>query len=63
MSDHPKHVHIIYDGLAVPEVFVDEEGVSEEDELWEDAESDDEIDYDEVAIPEFHAHKSKSHSS
>ncbi len=61
--DHSSHVHVIYDGLAVPEILVDQEGVTEEEELWDETESDDAIDYDEVAIPEFHALKSKQHRS
>lgn len=47
-----KHIHIDYEGVAVPEIDFDGED-DDQDEL-QDPDSDCEIDYDEVAIPEIH---------
>ena len=58
-----KHIHIDYEGVAVPEIEFD----GDDDELTEllDPDSDCEIDYDEVAIPEIHSsltHPNVKHS-
>ncbi len=45
-----KHIHIDYEGVAVPEIDFD----GNDDELGELPDDDCEIDYDEVAIPEIH---------
>ncbi len=46
-----KHIHIDYEGVAVPEIEFD----GDDDELSEPQDSDCKIDYDEVAIPEIHS--------
>ena len=47
-----KHIHIDYEGIAVPEIDFD----GDDDDLCEpqDPDPDCEIDYDDVAVPEIH---------
>ena len=59
MSEHKQEIHIRYDGLAVPEIYVDDEWENDENDEELEDDSDDEIDFDDVAVPEFHPTKHK----
>ena len=51
-----KYIHIRYDNVAVPEIILDDEAEETLDEL-EDSTSEDELSFDDLAIPEIHLSK------
>ena len=51
-----KHIHIRFDHVAVPEITMNE-GEEGDDMADDESDSEREITYDDVAIPEIHPHK------